>query len=144
MKNFIRICVKLLREGAIIPKKAYEGDLCYDIFAPEELFLPPNTIVPVPTGIAIEPEDGYGVIIRDKSSVAVRKVTIHGGEIDNTYRGEIKILMFNHNDVPATFSAGQKIAQLRVIRSSDIVFQEVEALSDTKRGDGGFGSSGKF
>jgi len=140
----VNIKFKRLKHGAKAPVKAFPGDLCYDIFAPDDYVLLPGNITPIPTGIAIEPEPGYGIVIRDKSSMAVRKITVHGGEIDNAYRGEIKVLMFNHNDTTVSLPAGMKIAQLRVVKSIDINFEESFELSDTERGDGGFGSTGKF
>jgi dUTP pyrophosphatase len=115
-----------------------------DLFAVEKTTIEPGTIVAVPTGVAIEIPQGYVSLVWDKSSIPLKySLTTMGGVIDHTYRGEYKIIMFNAGKESHTFERGDKIAQLLIqpVISGEVV--EVKDLSNTVRGDGGFGSTGK-
>ncbi|MFA5926929.1 MAG: dUTP diphosphatase [Patescibacteria group bacterium] len=139
----MEIKVKKLHPDAILPKYALPGDAGMDLYAVEETIVEPGKIVPVPTGIAIELPEGYVSLVWDKSSIPLRYgITTMGGVIEHTYRGEYRIIMHNSSTVPHTFERGDKIAQLLIqpIVSAQIV--EVGELSESLRGQGGFGSTG--
>jgi len=99
----------------------------------------------VPTGLFIELPEGYEAQIRPRSGLAIK----HGislvntpGTIDPDYRGEIKVIVVNLSDVPFTLEPGERIAQMVIARFEHISWNEVESLSETARGDGGFGHTG--
>jgi dUTP pyrophosphatase len=139
--------VKKLHPNAIIPTKAYFGDLGFDLYALEDTFVPGSDmerspVVKVRTGIAIEFPPGWGAFIKDRSSVALKKkLHVVGGVIDNGYRGEIIVLMSNLSSSPVQIKAGEKIAQLVPIPLSYLEIHEVEEFAEeTERGEKGFGS----
>jgi dUTP pyrophosphatase len=140
--------VKLLNASAKAPTVAHPGeDLGYDIYAAESVRLEPRGHAIVPTGIAIEctapTGERMGALLRDKSSMAARRLAVTGGVIDAGYRGEIKVLMENLGDQTATIHAGDKIANLipyPVLTGKVLV---VDDLNESSRKAGGFGSSGR-
>ena len=140
--------VKLLTATAKPPTVAHPGeDLGYDIYAAESVAIGPRGHAAVPTGIAIEctSSDGkrMGALLRDKSSMAARRLTVTGGVIDAGYRGEVRVLMENLGDAAAVVHAGDKIANLipYPVLTGDV--KVVEDLSESSRKAGGFGSSGR-
>jgi dUTP pyrophosphatase len=140
--------VKLLSAGAKAPTVAHPGeDLGYDIYAAMTLTIDPRGHAVVPTGIAIEctsPEGRrMGALLRDKSSMAARRLTVTGGVIDAGYRGEVRVLMENLSDQPAVIRAGEKIANLIPYPVLTGEVHVVDDLSDSSRKAGGFGSSGR-
>ncbi len=142
--------VKKLHPDAKIPTRAYNGDLGFDLYALEDTTLPavnengglPVTLVR--TGIAVELPRGWGAFIKDRSSMAVKK-RIHtvAGVIDNGYRGEVKVAVVNLSGKIVTIKKGERFAQLVPVPLYDGIAIEVEELTDTERGEGGFGSSDK-
>jgi len=140
--------VKLLASGAKAPTVAHPGeDLGYDVYAAETVTLPPRGQAVVPTGIAIEctspAGERMGALLRDKSSMAARRLALTGGVIDAGYRGEIKVLMENLGEQPATIRAGDKIANLIPYPVLTGEVQVVDDLNESSRKAGGFGSSGR-
>jgi dUTP pyrophosphatase len=140
--------VKLLATTAKAPTVAHPGeDLGYDIYSAEALTIPPRGHAVVPTGIAIEctspSGEKMGALLRDKSSMASRRLTVTGGVIDAGYRGEVRVLMENLGDAPAVIHAGDKVANLIPYPVLTGEVKVVEDLSDSRRKDGGFGSSGR-
>ena len=140
--------VKLLSATAKAPTVAHPGeDLGYDIFAAETITLASRGQAIVPTGIAIEctspSGEKMGALLRDKSSMAARRLALTGGVIDAGYRGEIKVLMENLGDQPATIHTGDKIANLIPYPVLTGEVQVVEDLNESSRKAGGFGSSGR-
>jgi len=136
--------VKKLSENAKLPQKAHSGDLGYDLFAGEGAAIFPNETKVVKTRIAIQFPEGYGAVIKDRSSVATKK-GLHtvAGVIDNGYIGEICIALYNGTDSLVHVAPGEKIAQLVLIPTVDFQVTEVdEVKSADQRGDGGFGSTG--
>lgn len=141
--------IRKLREGAKIPRRATEGaagmDLCACI--DESITLAPQQLVIVPTGIAIElPDNGCAAFLYARSGLGVK----HGiclangvGVIDSDYRGEVCAGLCNVSDKPYVIAPGERIAQMVIapVFTPDVV--EVSELSDTQRGAGGFGSTGK-
>lgn len=140
--------VKLLNDSAKAPTVAHPGeDLGYDVYSAFMMIVPPRSRAIVPTGIAIEctsrAGEPMGALLRDKSSMAARRLVLTGGVIDAGYRGEIKVLMENLSDSAQVINAGDKIANLIPYPVLTGEVQVVEDLAESSRKDGGFGSSGR-
>jgi dUTP pyrophosphatase len=140
--------VKLLTASAKAPTVAHPGeDLGYDLYASETLTIPARGHAVVPTGIAIECTSStgqkMGALLRDKSSMASRRLALTGGVIDAGYRGEVRVLLENLGDSEATIRAGDKIANLIPYPVLTGEVRVVEDLSESSRKGGGFGSSGR-
>ncbi len=140
--------VKLLTPAAKAPTIAHPGeDLGYDIFASETLTIAPRGHAIVPTGIAVQctsaSGEQMGALLRDKSSMASRRLTVTGGVIDAGYRGEVRVLMENLGDAPAEIRVGDKIANLIPYPVLTTEVQVVDDLGESSRKAGGFGSSGR-
>ena len=100
--------IKRLSEDALLPVKAHAGDLGYDLFASEDTILYPGETTLIPTGVAIQFPDGYGALIRDRSSVATkRNLFVVAGVIDNGYVGEIMIALHNDTNSLDRISVGE-------------------------------------
>ncbi len=140
--------VKLLRQNAKAPTVAHPGeDLGYDLYAAEDVAFAPRGGGIVLTGISVEliAADGaaMGALLRDKSSLASKRLIVTAGVIDAGYRGEIKVVMENLANEPAHIRAGEKIANMvpyPVLTGSVEITSE---LSVAARQSGGFGSSGR-
>ena len=138
--------VRRLDERAVLPTRAHDGDAGLDLYALEGASLEPGERSSIRTGIAVEIPDGHAGLVLPRSGLALR----HGialvnapGLIDPGYRGELCVLLLNTDrSQPFQFSAGDRIAQLLVVRAEVASAVEVEELSASARGDGGFGSSG--
>ncbi len=118
-------------------------DLRADIEQP--LVLKPLERTLVPTGLYIELPEGYEAQVRPRSGLAVKhgiSIVNTPGTIDPDYRGEIKVILVNLSDVPFTLEPGERIAQMIIARFEHISWNEVESLSETVRGEGGFGHTG--
>src|SRR6201998_3806121 len=163
------IRVKLLHADARPPTVAHAGsDLGYDLYSIEDVVLPPGVPVKVRTGIAVEGPPGWGFVLGDRSSMAARGVTYAGGRIDAGYRGEILVCLINLNqpsyslrairnaeglitdlsldstDVSVTIRQGDKIAQMSPLQANtQFEVTVADELSDSTRGEKGFGSSGR-
>lgn len=135
---------KRLTNTSKLPTKAHRGDLGYDLYADEVMALYPGETALIKTGIAVQFPEGWGGIIKDRSSVATKKhVFTVAGVIDNGYTGEIKIALFNAGEHIRAFAVGDKIAQMVLIETTDFVIEQVdEIFSNDERGDNGFGSTG--
>jgi len=111
----------------------------------EPVTLAPLERAMIPTGLAIELEPGYEGQVRPRSGLAARHgITVLNspGTIDADYRGEIKVILVNLSNKAFTINDGERIAQLVVSRHETAVWEEVEELADSLRGEGGFGHSG--
>jgi dUTP pyrophosphatase len=140
--------VKLLAPAANPPTVAHPGeDLGYDVYAAAGITIAGRNHGVVSTGIAIEITDDHGrpmgALLRDKSSMAAKRMVLTGGVIDSGYRGEIKVLMENLGDQPATIHAGDKVANLIPYPVLTGEVRVVEELAESNRKAGGFGSTGK-
>jgi len=140
--------VKLLSPQAKAPTVAHPGeDLGYDIYSAVTITIAARAHAVVSTGIAVEctspSGERMGALLRDKSSMAARRLTVTGGVIDAGYRGEIRVLMENLGDSLAEIRAGDKIANLVPYPVLTGEVKVVEELIDSKRQAGGFGSSGR-
>jgi dUTP pyrophosphatase len=135
--------VKRLTQSAILPTKSHETDAGWDLYSPEYRVIEPGAIKRVRTGIAVEiPSGHYGQIL-GRSGLAVRGVTILGGVIDASYRGEIIVVMANLGTEAVCFGQADRIAQLVILPVPDVTIEEVDELPESSRGVGGFGSSGR-
>jgi dUTP pyrophosphatase len=140
--------VKLLQTGAKAPTVAHPGeDLGYDVYSAVAMTIPARGHAIVSTGIAVECSSPsgkpMGALLRDKSSMAARRLAVTGGVIDAGYRGEVRVLMENFGDAPAEIKAGDKVANLIPYPVLTAEVQVVEELADSSRKGGGFGSSGR-
>ena len=139
------IRIKKLHADAVLPTYAHgpQEDAGLDLRAVEPVILEPGIARAVPTGLAIELPPGYEAQVRPRSGMALKhSLTVNFGTIDPGYRGEIRVVMFNLGRAPYTVEKGDRIAQLIIARYEAIQWLEGE-LSESARGAGGFGSSGR-
>ena len=146
MPNELEVRVKRLDSGLPLPAYANPGDAGIDLYSAEDLALSPGQRALVPTGIAVAIPEGFVGLIHPRSGLAWRSgisMVNAPGTIDSGYRGEIKVIIINH-DLTEVFEVkrGDRIAQLVVQRVERARLLEVDSLDDTERGEGGFGSTG--
>jgi dUTP pyrophosphatase len=137
--------VKRLSENAVLPSFARPGDAGMDLCASADVRLAPGEWTRVPTGIAIELPPGTEAQVRPRSGLALKHgVTVLNapGTIDEGYRGEVGVILINHGRDPFVAAAGARIAQLVVMPRLSVEVIDADALTETERGAGGFGSSG--
>jgi len=131
-----------------LPSYAHPGDAGADLVTAVDVTLQPGERAVVPTGIAMAVPDGYVALVHPRSGLAARhglSIVNTPGTIDAGYRGEVKILLVNHDPgEPIGLRRGDRIAQLVFQRVEQAVFAEVEVLPASVRGDGGYGSTGGF
>ena len=144
----MKINVKKLREAAKLPFRATEGSAGADIYACLEapVTVEPGQRATIPVGIAIEIPRGSGGFVCPRSSVACKfGVSLPNcvGVIDSDYRGELCVPVINHSAEPYTINGGDRIAQLVILPVENAVYEYADDLTDTERGEGGFGSTGK-
>ncbi len=141
----VQVRVKRLTPEAKIPKAAKVGDVAFDLYSVIDHKIEPGARYAVPTGIAVEIPPGYEGQVRPRSGLALKEgITVLNtpGTIDSGYRGEVKTIMINHSDVSFQITKGMRISQLAIRPVPKVTFTEVDELSDTDRGEGGFGSTG--
>ncbi|MGJ4992976.1 dUTP diphosphatase [Bradyrhizobium sp. HKCCYLS3077] len=152
MTNSIRIDVQTLPHGEGLPLPAYQTvhaagmDLLAAVPADAPLTLDPGRHAMVPTGLSIALPDGYEAQVRPRSGLAARHgVTVLNspGTIDADYRGEICVLLINHGREPFTIKRGERIAQMVIAAVVRAELSVATTLSETVRGSGGFGSTGR-
>jgi len=141
------ISVVRLDPGLPLPSYAHPGDAGADLHTAVDVTLAPGERALVPTGLSIALPDGYVALVHPRSGLAARhglSIVNAPGTVDAGYRGEIKVLLINHDPVEAvTLRRGDRIAQLVVQRFERARFVEVGVLPDSVRGDGGYGSTGR-
>ncbi|OHA83496.1 MAG: deoxyuridine 5'-triphosphate nucleotidohydrolase [Candidatus Yonathbacteria bacterium RIFCSPLOWO2_01_FULL_47_33b] len=136
--------IKKLHTDAKVPSYAHPGDAGFDLYAIEEVAIPVGVRVLIGTGIAMDIPDGFVGLIWDKSGLSTTHgLKTLGGVVDAGYRGEVKVGMVNLGTEEYTISAGHKIAQMLIQKVERAEIIEVAELSETVRGEGGFGSTGK-
>jgi dUTP pyrophosphatase len=135
--------IKKLNKHAQLPHKAHPGDLGYDLFSVGHTTIYPGEVALVHTGIAIQFPEGYGALIRDRSSVATkRNLFVVAGVIDNGYTGEIKIALYNSTNDIQHINDGEKIAQMILQPVVTFDIEDVDDISSLDgRGENGFGST---
>ena len=141
----MEIKIKRLHEDAIIPTYAHDDDACCDVYSLETGVLRPGDYARFRTGIAIEIPSGWEVQVRSRSGMAFKygvKVLNAPGTVDAQFRNEIMILLINHGDQLYKVMKGDRIAQMCVKPVYKMEFTEVNELSESDRGLGGWGSTG--
>lgn len=144
----MKINIKRLTDTAIIPTRQHEGDAGYDLYADiqDPVIIKPHTTEFIHTGIAIEIPDGYFGAVFARSGIASEQCLRPAncvGVCDSRYRGEYMVALHNDSIAARIVSPGDRIAQLVVMPYLNVEFEEVDELSDTERGDDGFGSTGR-
>lgn len=144
----MKINIKKLKENATIPTRGSSQAAGYDLYAciDKTIYIAPHTTVKIGTGLSIEIPDGYFGGIFARSGLATKKglrLANSVGVCDSDYRGEYIIPIHNDTDETMSIEPNERIAQLIVIPYLPVEFNEVDELSDTERGTGGFGSTGR-
>lgn len=138
-----------LGEGAVLPEYQTEGSSGVDLRSTVDVEIEPMRAVLIPTGIHVELPEGFEAQVRTRSGLALKNSVIvlnSPGTVDSDYRGEVKVILFNLSDESFVVHKGDRVAQLVVCRYEKVKFEAVpckEVLSDTSRGSGGFGHSGR-
>jgi dUTP pyrophosphatase len=144
----IRVQVVRLDADLALPSYAHPGDAGADLLTAVDVVLGPGERCLVPTGIALAVPEGYVALVHPRSGLAAKhglSIVNTPGTIDAGYRGEIKVLLVNHDlREPIELRRGDRVAQLVFQRVEHAAFVEVEALPDSVRGSGGYGSTGGF
>jgi dUTP pyrophosphatase len=142
----LSVAVVQLDPDLPLPSYAHPGDAGADLYAAADVDIPAGGWAPVPTGIAIELPEGYVGLVHPRSGLAARLgVTVLNapGTIDAGYRGEVMVLLMNHDRAAvAKIARGDRIAQLVVQRVERAHFHRVDALTESARGEGRYGSTG--
>ena len=139
---------ELTYKDAKAPSYAYPSDSGFDLYSTEEITLEPFGRALVPTGIKLSIPDQYEIQVRPKSGLAINQgltVLNTPGTVDSGYNGEIKVIVFNTNNMNATITKGTKIAQAvlcPVVNGKYVNLIQVNEITDGDRGDNGFGSTG--
>ena len=139
----VQVKFKKLTDTAIPFKYSREGDACMDIYADDEVYIYPHETVIVKSGIAVEIPEGFEGIVRGRSGLASQGISVHLGTIDETYRGDVGVIVTNNSMQTFAIHKGNRIAQFTVKPVYPIELQEAKELTDTERGEQGYGSSGK-
>ena len=140
----MKIKVKKLKEDAKLPTHGHPGDAGMDFYTVEDVIFPPGKQEKVYTGIAIEIPEGHVGLIWDKSSISFNLgLKVMGGVIDSSYRGEIIMNLLNVTEKEVVLPKGHKVAQMIVQKFEHCDIVEVDELSETVRGVGREGSTGK-
>jgi dUTP pyrophosphatase len=142
----VDVLVSLLDPAVPVPSYAHHGDAGADLVTTTDVTIEPGERALVGTGIAVALPDGYAAFVHPRSGLAHRlgvSIVNTPGTVDAGYRGEIKVLLVNHDlREPAVFRRGDRIAQLVVQRVERARFHEVERLPGSARGANGYGSTG--
>jgi dUTP pyrophosphatase len=137
--------IRRLSPAATLPSAAHPGDAGLDLHAAASVTIAPGAWAVVPTGITIELPAGTEAQVRPRSGLAAKHgVTVLNapGTIDEGYRGEVGVILINHGSAPFEVTPGARVAQLVVQQRLEIQVVEVDGLTATARGAGGFGSTG--
>lgn len=142
-----KVQVKKLNEKAVLPTygSAYAAGADLYALCEEDIVIAPNQTVLVHTGLAMEIPEGYAGLIYARSGLASKRGLAPAnkvGVVDADYRGEVMVALHNHSDKLQTITCGERIAQLVVAPFLRVDYTQAETLSDTVRGEGGFGSTG--
>ena len=130
----------------LAPAKAHSDDAAYDLRSRIDLTIDPGKVALVPTGLTLELPVGYEAQVRPRSGLALKSgigVLNGPGTIDAGYRGEVGSILFNFSDRPFEIRRGDRSSQMVIAKLADVHLESVEQLSESARGTGGFGSTGK-
>lgn len=146
------IKIKMLREGAVLPTTATDGSVGYDVFLPEDVCIFAKSRTKIPLGFALEMPDDVFCIIKGRSGCGLNGIpgkyggkynaNLIDGIIDTDYRGELNLILQSFEFCSFRLGKGQRIAQLVFLPRIKVDFSNIQSLSETARGDGGFSSSG--
>ena len=144
----VKILIKKTSKEVITPKYKTDGSSGVDLsaFLDKEVVIKPNSSDLIPTGLQVAIPEEFEIQIRPRSGLAAKEsigVLNSPGTIDSDYRGELKIILFNHGKEDFIINNGDRIAQMVLVPIVKMEFEEVDNLPDTVRGQGGFGSTGK-
>lgn len=145
----VTVKIKKLNPEAVIPAYATPGSSGFDLVAVEDVIVKPGETVLVKTGLSVEMDDGYELQIRPRSGISFKtKLVIPNapGTVDSDFRGQICVIMRHSgysDEQPVEIKKGDRIAQGVIASVVKVVFAETEELTDTQRGSGGMGSTGK-
>ena len=144
----VKILIKKTSKEVITPKYKTDGSSGVDLsaFLDKEVVIKPNSSELIPTGLQVAIPEELEIQIRPRSGLAAKEsigVLNSPGTIDSDYRGELKIILFNHGNKDFIINNGDRIAQMVLVPILKMEFEEVDSLPNTVRGQGGFGSTGK-
>ena len=144
----VKILIKKTNKEVITPKYKTNGSSGVDLsaFLDKEVVIKPNSSELIPTGLQVAIPEELEIQIRPRSGLAAKEsigVLNSPGTIDSDYRGELKIILFNHGKEDFIINNGDRIAQMVLVPIVKMEFEEVDSLPNTVRGQGGFGSTGK-
>ena len=144
----VKILIKKTSKEVITPKYKTDGSSGVDLsaFLEKEVVIKPNSSDLIPTGLQVAIPEEFEIQIRPRSGLAAKEsigVLNSPGTIDSDYRGELKIILFNHSNKDFIINNGDRIAQMVLVPILKMEFEEVDSLPNTVRGQGGFGSTGK-
>lgn len=144
----MKVRIKKLNQRAVIPTYGSAGSAGGDLYSAEEndITVAPGQTSFIGTGLAVEIPQGLVGLVYARSGLACKKGLAPAnkvGVIDSDYRGEIKVALYNHGKEPQTVAKGERIAQLVIAPFVFAEYEETDDLSDTARGEGGFGSTGR-
>lgn len=139
----MNVKIRLLKDG-LMPEQKRDGDACFDCHAAIEQTL---TIFPherklIGLGFCLEIPDGYEAVIRPRSGLTSKGIDSAIGTIDSNYRGELKACLINNSPAEFIVEPDDRICQLAIRRTEPVAFSLCDSLSETNRGDNGFGSTG--
>ncbi len=137
-----------MEKGAedLFPAKAHPGDAAWDLRSRVDAELPVGRSVAVPTGVRMELPENFEAQVRPRSGLALKydlMLTNSPGTIDAGYRGEVAVIMYNGGSAPYRIRRGDRIAQMVICRLPEVLLEPSSELSESDRGTGGFGSTGK-
>ena len=144
----VKILIKKTNKKVITPKYKTDGSSGVDLsaFLEKKVVIKPNSSELIPTGLRVAIPEELEIQIRPRSGLAAKEsigVLNSPGTIDSDYRGELKIILFNHGKEDFIINNGDRIAQMVLVPIVKMEFEEVDSLPNTVRGQGGFGSTGK-
>ena len=139
--------IKKLNDKAIVPTYGTDYSAGADLYMTDDtVTVAPHSTVMLHTGLSVEIPEGYCGLVFARSSMGAKRGLAPAnkvGVIDSDYRGEIMVALHNHSDSPATVEASERVAQLVIVPFLKAEFEVADDLSDTVRGEGGFGSTGR-
>lgn len=139
----MKIKVKRLKPEAKLPTYAHPGDVGMDLYAMETVIVPPMSHARIWHGFALEFPTGYAAIIKDKGSISKALLHTMGGVFDAGFRGEYNTHLVNLGTETYTIEEGDKVSQLIIYPVAIAELEETDTLSESSRGEGSFGSTGK-
>ena len=143
MEQKMELKIKEMRPKAQMPSRGTDGAAGFDLYCAEQMNLYPGLVAKVPTGIALEIPTGCAGLICTRSSTALKNLTVFLTVVDSDYRGEVFITVRNDGEETWALNKGDRIAQMLIIPLADVFPVRAIELSETERGSGGYGSTGR-